>query len=406
MSNAARILRKTDRTRNLHHRRAVEGGRPELSGRAVLEAARAVDAHAGKRGAAGRPWTPTDTATMRELDARSWTTAELGQRRMVAVPAWLCDMEVTRADGSQGPLVPRGRGGGLVEFVATVVQAHRAGALGVLLSLEECAALARVSVRTWSRWRAELEQLGLVTVLATWAPCERADGRERDRRRNLYLVGPTLEAIAGPALYEGLTLPEDGPAARQWRTTAATALRRRAAQHRREVTGAAWSARANRRDPSPNCSAIVAPHPGPSRTGDTSPAPVRGGGEHHAEPRPTAAAAVLPLRAPRAPAPAAAQPPRHPAPAQAAAQPRPEPAARPADPAGGELDRGTAGAADGAGAGAGPPPGTCPELWAILVDAVDHMRRRADAEHRADPAREPDPPGGTARLSSPRAGPG
>lgn len=381
MSNAPTLQRPLS-LRNAAHRRAVAGGRPELAPAQVLAAAASVDAHAGRRGPGGRPWTPTDTATMVELDARSWTVAELGQRRVVAVPAWLGDMEVTRADGTTGPLVPRRRGGGMVEFVASVLQAQRSGALGLLLSYEEAAALARVSVRTWARWVAELQAIGVLRVMHTWAqaPVERAGGRERDQRRNLYRVGPTLEAVAGPALDEGR--PGQTPAVRRWTVAAGTALRRRAAEHRRSRTGEAWAARAGRRGdaPLPNCSATTAPHPGPSRPGDT--APGARAQDSHDDRTATPCADVLPF-ARRAARELGEQPPQPPEHRDAERRGREHEARRaaPASSSGSGVP-GNGAASSSSSTSSGPPPGVCPELWAIYADAVRVVRSRACVSER------------------------
>jgi hypothetical protein len=168
-------------------------------------------------------------ATLVEVEARSLSFHSLQDARAWSVPTWLT-----------AEVAPRP----LWLLVSLLVLAYRQGALGVLASLEEWAAVLAVSRRTAARYQARAVELGLARILPTVAPST-ATSRGRDRARNLVQLGPALLELVGAGLLEGLAAPT--PSVAGARATRARQARTRARAYRRAAHGVAWTAQESRR---------------------------------------------------------------------------------------------------------------------------------------------------------------
>lgn len=160
----------------------------ECDERTNLDLANAVAWMHARRGA---KMTPSDRDTIAALELRSWSFLECSNNHMRGLPSWL------------SALVPSRRGRGYAEFLGYVLGAYRCGAAGVLMSYPEGMALARVgSESTWRRWTSELEDLGLVRIMQTWAEDPTGE-RPRVYGRSLYQLGPKALEIGASAELEG-----------------------------------------------------------------------------------------------------------------------------------------------------------------------------------------------------------
>ncbi len=242
--------------RNAAYRRfGAEGGRSALTAD-NLECARVgLDKHRGAQ------WRRCDVDTIDEIRHRSATAADFGARANNEIPEWW------RCEGSDGDrIVPRR----FQPFMAIVWWAFATGRFGVLASTVELGAELGVDPRTIRAWRAACVRLGLLRRGThryigadgcehtgpqrnaprgthcepdrTWRPGKHK--RPCDRARNLYRIGPVLEAFAGDAVGQGDPRVPKGKgkaqAAARATRKAAGALRRagRLAAYRR--TGEVW----------------------------------------------------------------------------------------------------------------------------------------------------------------------
>ena len=180
-------------------RPASEQTRPELTNHEL------VDAIEWQHVRCGQWMGATDVATLAELDVRAWAWGEVTEQRLWALPTWADE------------LIPTRRGVGFARFLAVLLAAYRAGAVGVLLGYHECMALVGTNSRdTWRRWCRDMEAAGLARIVQTWRPdptaAELVDphagdgaeplrvGRARAHAKLLYRLGPAFEAAAGPGL--------------------------------------------------------------------------------------------------------------------------------------------------------------------------------------------------------------
>lgn len=169
----------------------------------------------------GREWTERDEQLMRELEQRAFGWGEVQRQRLWSVPSWVT-----------AEIVPSRRMGGYQRFLAVLVHAFRQGAVGVLLSYEECMSLCDVSSRTtWQRWCQEWERLGLVRIIQTWSEDTEHPSRPRKHARLLYRVGPALEGAAGYGIVEGAAPDEKRG---RWAERAAMGARAKARKARSE----------------------------------------------------------------------------------------------------------------------------------------------------------------------------
>jgi len=177
-----------------------------------------------------REWSERDEEVIDAVEARSWSFEDVQARRTIGgAPTWLHSGHAERRHH---------------QCLGMLVDAYRSGALGVLVSYEEMAALLSISRATWKRWRRELLAAGLMRQLATCSNTSTA-GRARDNGRNLYQAGAALLAIAG----EGTKENTGG-------TEAQEAFRRRCAgqarsQARRFRRGQQFDAQREQRDGTP-----------------------------------------------------------------------------------------------------------------------------------------------------------
>ena len=269
-------------------RRETEGGRPDLPAKQLMLAVRAVDKHAGHGRRNGREWRGTDGATMRELEARTWGVGELSRLYDVRAPRWLEPFCFKVA--SDGRRFGCAR---WLPFLGVLVAAYRAGAVGVRLSYEEIASEFGCSRRTAARWVADMRKIGLLSVVRIWTADNCA--RERERRRNVYQVGATIEGTVGPALLDGCSDVVRGTVRKATAKRCGMAARARARTHWRDHQRRAWAAQ---RVPRPrseagSCSPGAARRPpgGPSgAVGDrgsdmVAPQPPSPSGRTHRRPR-------------------------------------------------------------------------------------------------------------------------
>lgn len=138
----------------------------------------------------GRCMTVNDAGLLGELDKRAWTLPVCEGVHVHALPSWMTDF------------VPKRRDAGYSRFVAYVIAAYRAGAVGLWLSYSEAMALCQVSSPdTWRRWTKEMDELGLLRIVQTWTD-DPAEKYARVYGRLWYRLGPELEVFAA-ALCEG-----------------------------------------------------------------------------------------------------------------------------------------------------------------------------------------------------------
>lgn len=221
-SSSPRNGARADRT---WRRPGCDAIRPELDNQELLDA---MEWQHLRRGAA---MNEKDAATLAELKIRAWTWTEANRARLWTLPAWADE------------LIPRRRIGGYSRFLATLLAAHRSGAVGVWLGYHETMALAQIgSTATWRKWTLEMEALGLIRIIRTWRqPPEgvaELEGRPKCYGKLLYRLGPAWEAYAGPGVLEGA--PELSAAFERWSRQAAGGARKRAQQardDRREAFG-------------------------------------------------------------------------------------------------------------------------------------------------------------------------
>lgn len=174
-----------------------------------------IDAIKGLHMRRGRVWDPVgDGDLVTELDSRAFGWGEVLRQKTWSLPSWIT-----------AELVPPRRMGGYSRFLAVLIRAFRQGAVGVLLSYEECQALCDVGSRaTWRRWCVDMEERRLVRIVQIWDEGGRA-GRRRRHARLLYRIGPAIEEAAGYGIVEGAA----PTAARgRWAERAACGARHRA----------------------------------------------------------------------------------------------------------------------------------------------------------------------------------
>jgi hypothetical protein len=169
-----------------------------------------------------------DQEVLDAMAARAWGWEEVQTRRMWTLPSWADD------------LIPSRRAVGYGRFLALVLAAYRAGALGVLMGYHECMALVGTrSTDTWRRWTMDMEERGLVRIVQTWrAEPTEAGGRPRCHAKLLYRLGPAWEK-AGPGLCEGACSGDGGPA-EAWVRRMAAGARARARAERDDRCGSLW----------------------------------------------------------------------------------------------------------------------------------------------------------------------
>lgn len=201
-------------------RRRGKGGDP-LADDLRIRSSSLIEAVEWMHARRGREWTPRDEELMRELEQRAFGWGEVQRQRLWSVPSWVT-----------AEIVPPRRMGGYQRFLAVLVHAFRQGAVGVLLSYEECMSLCDVSSRTtWQRWCQEWERLGLVRIVQTWAEDTEHPSRPRKHARLLYRVGPALEGAAGYGIVEGAAPDEKRG---RWAERAAMGARAKARKVRNE----------------------------------------------------------------------------------------------------------------------------------------------------------------------------
>jgi hypothetical protein len=182
----------------------------------------------------GCAWNETDATTMSAVRARSWQFSECVAVATDHVPRWLSD------------LVP-GRLRARVPLAYCALAAHRAGALGVLLSYTEIAALFDVSERTAGRWVKELEAAEILEVVQTWQESPKGCSVPRGYWKQLYRPGPKMRHVAGMGMCEGARDLSDAEAALARRI--ARVARARSRERIRLRSDALWTAKAGRRPP-------------------------------------------------------------------------------------------------------------------------------------------------------------
>lgn len=146
----------------------------------------------------------TDIDLMAESKLRSWTSRELHGRTSAHRPIWF--------DPKVRECAPEKRlSGAYIDALWDIVDAHRHGAF-VRMTYDEIALHYRVSRATAARYVASWIELGLVDVARTWRKDEglsssnRVYGRKAARcfDTNLYRPGPTLLAMGGLAVLDGM----------------------------------------------------------------------------------------------------------------------------------------------------------------------------------------------------------
>jgi len=182
-----------------------------------------------RRGAA---WNENDAGTMAAVKARSWQFAESTTVATDHIPRWLSD------------LVP-GRFRSRAPLLSVVLAAHRAGALGVLVSYTELSSLLDVTPRTVSRWVRDLEADGLLEVIQTWQPAPDGHDAARGYWKHLYRPGPRMRSVAGLGMLEGAA--GLGDAERAMAQRCARVARARVRRRQRERSAALWEAEETRR---------------------------------------------------------------------------------------------------------------------------------------------------------------
>lgn len=205
--------------------------RPELSNPELLEAL--LWMHARR----GREWDDSESDTVTEVLARSWGEVQCRSAATHHVPSWFL------------AVLPGRTAYGCALFCYFVLASHRAGALGVVASYTELAALCMVSERTVQRWAKRLETGGFLEVVQTWQRNPNR-GRKRGYWKHLYRPGPAMREIAGMGMLEGAKGLTDATANFARRCARVARARLRAEQKAR--SDALWRARNSRRaQPSP-----------------------------------------------------------------------------------------------------------------------------------------------------------
>jgi hypothetical protein len=195
----------------------------DMGARELIAALQYVNTRAAQRATGKRDWTELDEATTAEAVAQSWGFGELQALALWSTPSWFSLLELPR------------RTAGFERFLALVVRAYRAGALGLFISWEEGMALCDAKSRaTWGAWTKLLEQLRLIRIVQTWR--KDASGRVVHGRLH-YRIGPALEELAGAGLVENKAAAGQPTKAAH---RAAVVLRRRAQKMRRESKAFAW----------------------------------------------------------------------------------------------------------------------------------------------------------------------
>lgn len=208
-----------------------------------------------------KPWTSSDGMTISDLVARSFGADYLARRKLSSRPAWLENVVRGLHDGATMPYKS-----GYLEFVGDLLRAKRVGAVSLFMSQTEAGNLYGCNERTFRRWVILAEDLGVVSMVQTWA---RNNGVRRGAHRRFgkiaYIAGPALVDVVGPAIYEGL----DEAQLRGGKRTC-TAARRRAQDLRkasledfRQGRDAAWRRKNARPDPISLSPDIVPAPPSP-----------------------------------------------------------------------------------------------------------------------------------------------
>ena len=159
--------------------------RPELNNPQLLEALLWMHTRRGKQ------WDDGEAGTITEVLARSWGEVQCRSAATHHLPSWFL------------AVLPGRIAYGCALFCYFVLASHRAGALGVLASYTELAALCAVSDRTVQRWVKRLETTGMVEVVQTWQRNPNAQGPKRGWWKHLYRPGPAMREIVGMGMLEG-----------------------------------------------------------------------------------------------------------------------------------------------------------------------------------------------------------
>lgn len=206
--------------------KALRGERHELSSAKLLESL--LWMHTRR----GREWDDTDANTMVEVRARTWGEVQCRAAATHHIPSWFL------------AVLPGRIAYGCALFCYYVLASHRAGALGVLMSLTETAAICMVSERTVQRWVKKLESTGLLEVVQTWQRNPN-QGRKRGYWKHLYRPGPVMRQVVGLGMLEGAK--GLGEATANAARTFARVARARLRNAQRSRSDALWRARNKRR---------------------------------------------------------------------------------------------------------------------------------------------------------------
>jgi len=174
----------------------------------------------------GCSWHTSETDIMDQVKARTWQFTELRASTHENAPIWLTE------------LVP-GRYRARVSMLSRVLAAHRAGMLGVLVSLAEWSAVLDVSESTAYRWGRDLEREGLLERVQCWQEAPDHCDRKRAYWKILYRPGPKMREAAGLGMVEGaagLREAEAAMARRCARVARAQARARMSARRREKVS--------------------------------------------------------------------------------------------------------------------------------------------------------------------------
>ena len=186
-----------------------------------------------RRGAA---WSAQDAEIMEETRARTMGRHELARARGAYMAIWLTG------------LLP-GRFRARAALLSCVVTAHRAGAIGALLSYTDLAGLLDIGARTARRWVHWLESEGLLEVIKTWRGAPAGTSRGRGYAKHLYRPGPRLFDAVGLGIMDGAAglSPATAAMARRAATVACAAERRRI----NDKANVAWERQYGRPDHEP-----------------------------------------------------------------------------------------------------------------------------------------------------------
>lgn len=200
--------------------------RPELGAPKLLEAI--LWMHTRR----GREWDDLEADTMAELRARTWGEVQCRSAATHHLPSWFLST------------LPGRIAYGCALFCYFVLASHRAGALGVLASYTELAALCGVSERTAARWCKKMEGIGFLEVVQTWQRNPNR-GRKRGFWKHLYRPGPAMREIAGMGMLEGAKGLSE--AAANFARRCARVARARLRGRQRTRSDELWRARNGRR---------------------------------------------------------------------------------------------------------------------------------------------------------------